>query len=171
VARDEKVEKVRELTRRFRDAAGVVFAEFRGLTVKDATELRRFLRGSDTGFSVVKNTLTRLALREVGHQEALDLLDGPTAVAFISGDPVSGAKAVLEATRRFPAVSVKGALIEGRLLGAEEARALATVESREVSLGKLAGTLTAPVGRMTYLLRAPLQRIAFALAERARRET
>lgn len=164
----QKQAKVKELTERFRSSSGAMFAEYRGLTVKDATEVRSSLREADTTFGVVKNTLTRLAAREAGLEEALELLVGPTAIAFIGGDAVRGAKAVLEATRRFPALVVKGAVIEGRFLPEEQARALATLEAKEVSLGRLAGMLQAPLARTIYLLRAPLQRIAYALAERGR---
>ena len=116
----EKVEKVKELTNRFNSADGAIFADYRGLTVKDITELRRILGDSGTSLAVVKKTLTRLA--------------------------------------------VKGALIDGHVLGAEDARSLATVERREVSMAKVAGLLQAPVARLIYLLQAPLKRIAYALS-------
>ena len=164
----EKTQKVKELVERFRSSSGAMFADFRGLTVKDATSFRRDLRGSGTTFTVAKNTLTRLAAREAGLDDAVRLLEGPTAVAFFRDDPVVGAKAILELSRRFPAVAVKGAVIEGRVLEQDDARALATLESREVSAGRVAGMLQAPVARMAFLLRAPLQRIAYALAERGR---
>lgn len=166
--RAEKVEKVRELTQRFTVSGGAMFADFRGLTVKDVTELRRSLRDAGARFAVVKNSLTRLAAKEAGVDDVLALLEGPTAIAFIDDDAVAGAKAVLDLAKRFPALAVKGALIEGRVLGEAEARALATLDTREVSLGKVAGMLQAPLARMVYVLRAPLQRIAFALAERGR---
>jgi large subunit ribosomal protein L10 len=164
----EKVEKVKELTKRFKAGTGAVFADFRGLTVKDATELRRTLRGADASLEVVKNTLSRIALREAGLEDAVGLLEGPTAIAFFSGDAISGAKSLLDLSKRFPALVVKGALIEGRVLGESAARGLATLDPKEVSVAKVAGMLQAPLARMTYLLRAPLQRIAFALAERGR---
>ena len=164
----QKQAKVKDLIERFRSSSGAMFAEYRGLTVKDATEVRSSLREADTTFSVVKNTLTRLAAREAGLEDVLVLLVGPTAVAFIGGDAVRGAKAVLEATRRFPALTVKGAVIEGRFLAEEQARGLATLETKEVSVGKVAGMLQAPLAKTIYLLRAPLQRIAFALAQRGR---
>ncbi len=163
-----KIEKVKELSRRFKLGNGAVFADFRGLTVKDATELRRTLRQAEASLHVVKNTLSRIAIREAGLEAAADLMEGPTAIAFLSGDPVAGAKSVLELSRRFPALAVKGALIEGRVLGEEQARGLATLEPKEVSLAKLAGMLEAPLARLAFLLRAPLQRLAFALAERGR---
>src|SRR6185295_5433261 len=99
------------------DSSGAMFAEYRGLTVKEITELRSALRDVDTSFKVVKNTLTRIAAQEAGLQEVIGLLEGPTAVAFMAGDAIKGAKAVLEATRRFPTLVVKGALIEGRVFG------------------------------------------------------
>jgi large subunit ribosomal protein L10 len=163
-----KQAKVKELTDSFRSSAGAMFTEYRGLTVKDATEVRTSLRAADTTFSVVKNTLTRLAVRNAGLEEVLAILEGPTAVAFIREDAVRGAKAVLEASRRFPSLVVKGAVIDGRFLADEQARGLATLEAKEVSVGRVAGMLQAPLARTMYLLRAPLQRIAFALAERGR---
>ncbi|MBA3552740.1 MAG: 50S ribosomal protein L10 [Actinobacteria bacterium] len=169
MARSDKVDKVKELTERFRSSSGAMFADFRGLTVKDATELRRALRDSDSHFVVVKNTLTRLAARDAGLDGVVPMLEGPTAIAFMGGDPLGGAKALLEMAKRFPALGVKGALVEGQILAEEGARSLATLDAKDVSLGKVAGILQAPLSRITYVLRAPLQRIAFALAERGRR--
>jgi large subunit ribosomal protein L10 len=164
----EKVEKVKELTQRFKSVSGAMLADFRGLTVKDATELRGELRRAGTTLTVSKNTLTRLAAREAGLEDLVPLLDGPTAIAFMDGDPVAGAKVVLDLSKRFPALAVKGALIEGRVYGGEDARALASIDTKDVSVGKIAGMLQAPVARMAYLLQAPVQRIAYALSERGR---
>ena len=164
----EKIEKVKELSKRLKSSNGAMFADFRGLTVKDATELRRTLRGANASFEVVKNTLSKIAVRDAGLEDAVALLEGPTAIAFFADDAVAGAKSVLELSRRFPALVVKGALIEGRVLPEEQARALATLESKETSLAKLAGLMQAPLARMAYLLQAPLQRIAYALGERGR---
>ncbi|HEX2267276.1 MAG TPA: 50S ribosomal protein L10 [Actinomycetota bacterium] len=164
----QKVEKVSELAQRFKSAQGAMFADFRGLTVKDATELRRALLAAEASLVVAKNTLTRLAVRDAGIAEAESLLEGPTAIAFMSGDPVAGAKAIVDAGRRFPALVVKGAVLEGRVFGADDARALATLDAKEVSVAKLAGMLQAPLARISFLLRAPLQRVAYALAERGR---
>jgi large subunit ribosomal protein L10 len=120
---------------------------------------------------VTKNTLTRLAVKEAGlDEQVLDLLEGPTAIAFIAGDPVSGARALVDSSRRFPALVVKGAVVEGRVLLQDQAQALATLDTKEVSFAKVAGLLTAPLGRIAYLLQAPIQRLAFGLAERGRQE-
>jgi len=169
MAKQEKVEKVQALAQRFRRADGAMFTEYRGLTVKDAIELRRALHDAGGSFAVVKNTLTKLAVREAGLDPSAEaLLEGPMAVAFLEGDAIKGAKALLDLTRRFPAVVVKGALVEGRVLGEADARSLATIEAKETSLAKIAGILQAPLARIAYLLQAPLPRIAFALAERGR---
>jgi len=168
-AKAQKIEKVKELTKRFRESSGAMFADFRGLTVKDATELRRSLNAADAKLLVTKNTLTRIAVKEAGLDErVLDLLEGPTAVAFMGGDPVAGAKVLVDSAKRFPTLVVKGAVVEGRILTETEAEGLATLDSREVSFAKVAGLLTAPLSRVAYLLQAPVQRIAFALAERGR---
>ena len=164
----EKEAKVKELAERFKVSEGAMFANFRGLSVKDATELRRSLRENGTTFAVVKNTLTKIAAKDAGLEDVLPLLEGPTAIAFIGGDAVAGAKAVLDAAKRFPTLEVKGAIIEQRVLGADDARALATIDAREVSVAKIAGMLQAPLARTAYLLQAPVQRLAYALAERGR---
>jgi large subunit ribosomal protein L10 len=164
----QKVQKVKELAERFKASQGAMFADYRGLSVKDATELRRALKQAETAFAVAKNTLTKLAVREAGLDDAVDLLEGPTAIAFIKGDALTGAKAILDAAKRFPALVVKGAVVEGRVLREDDARALGTLEPKDVSAAKVAGMLQAPIARIIYLLQAPLQRIAYALAERGR---
>ena len=164
----EKVEKVEELTAEFTSASGAVLADYRGLTVTDATQLRRSLREADARFVVAKNTLARLAAKGAGLDELLPMLEGPTAITFLKGDAVAGAKVLLDMSKRFPALQIKGALVDGTVMGEEQAKGLATLESKEVSFGKLAGMLQAPLARMFFLLQAPLQRMAYALAEHAR---
>jgi large subunit ribosomal protein L10 len=142
----EKVEQVARLKERISNSQALLLAEYRGLSVHDATELRRSL-GQDTRFSVVKNTLMKLAAGEAGVGELERLLEGPTAVAFVAGDPVAAAKRVVEAGKRFPALALKGAFMEGRVLGPDEARSLAELESRDVMLSRLAGALKAELSR------------------------
>ena len=164
----EKVEKVEKLTAEFTSATGAVLADYRGLSVTDATQLRRSLREADARFVVAKNTLARLAAKGAGLDELLPMLEGPTAITFMRGDAVAGAKVLLDMSKRFPALQIKGALVDGTVMGEEQAKSLATLESREVSFGKIAGMLQAPLARMVFLLQAPLQRLAYALAEHAR---
>ena len=149
-----KIEKVRELKERIQAAEGLFVADFRGLTVTESTELRRSLRDSGARFSVVKNTLMKRAAEEAGLAELERLLDGPTAVAFVDQDPVAAAKSLVDATRRFRTLVVKGAFLEGRVLSPEEASALATIESREVLLAKVAGAAKAEMSRAAYMFQA-----------------
>jgi len=169
MARTDKVEKVEELAKEFSSASGAVLTDYRGLTVTDATELRRSLQQQDTRFVVAKNTLARLAAKKAGFDDLLPMLEGPTALAFLRGDAVAGAKALLDLTQKHPAVEVKGALVDGLVMDGEQARSLATLDSKDVSFGKIAGMLQAPLARMVYLLQAPLARIAYAVGEHARR--
>ncbi|MDQ3991812.1 MAG: 50S ribosomal protein L10, partial [Actinomycetota bacterium] len=161
MSRAEKVEKVREITERLTSSQAAVFANFRGLTVHDATELRTALADSEAAFTVVKNTLTRLAVRDAGLAELEGFLDGPTAIAFIRGDLVAGTKSLLDAAKRFPVLEVKGGVAEGRVLSADDIRALGALPSREEMLAKVAGlgkvkmamAVGALQGLMTKLLR------------------
>lgn len=159
----EKVEKVAKLKGRISSSQALLLAEYRGLSVHDATELRRSL-GQDTRFSVVKNSLMKRAAGEVGLAELERLLEGPTAVAFVAGDPVAAAKRVVDAAKRFPALALKGAYMEGRVLGPDEARGLADLESRDVMLSRLAGALKAEMSRAAWMLQA-LQGRFLALLE------
>src|SRR5438093_13279530 len=110
--KEEKLGKVRELTERFQGSTGAVFTDFRGLTVKDATEMRRALHGAGGTFAVVKNTLTRLAATETGLGDVVGRLEGPTAIAFVTGDAVAGAEALLEMSSRFATSDLTPALIK-----------------------------------------------------------
>ena len=159
----EKVEKVATLKKRIAGSQALLLAEYRGLGVHEATELRRSL-GEATRFSVVKNTLMKRAAEEAGIEALEALLDGPTAVAFVAGDPVAAAKKVVEAGRRFPALILKGAYLEGRVLMGDEARALADLESREVMLSRIAGMLKGEMSRAAGLFQA-LQGRFLALLE------
>ena len=157
--RPDKADAVAELAEAFRSSSAAVLTEYRGLSVKQITALRVAL-GDDTSYAVVKNTLTRLAARDAGLQGLDELLAGPTAVAFISGDPVVAAKGLRDFGRTNPALVVKGGVLDGRPLSADEVRRLADLESREVLLGRVAGGLLATLSRAVYLLNAPLAQVA-----------
>ncbi len=142
----QKLEKVAALKERIQGANALLLAEYRGLSVHDATELRRSL-SAQARFSIVKNTLFQRAAADAGVAELETLLDGPTAVAFVDGDVIATAKTVVDAAKRFPALVLKGGYLDGKLLSAAEAQALATLESREVLLSKIAGMMKAEMQR------------------------
>jgi large subunit ribosomal protein L10 len=154
VPKAEKIERVAKLTERIRSSEALLLTEYRGLTVADITDLRRSLAEGGTRFSVVKNTLMRRAANDAEVAELEALLEGPTAVAFVDGDPVAAAKKVVDAQRRFPTLVLKGAWMEGKLLSADEAKNLADLESREVMLSKIAGLLKGEMSRAASMFQA-----------------
>jgi len=149
----EKIEKVAALKERIEGADALLLAEYRGISVHDATELRRSL-SEQARFAIVKNTLFQRAAADAGVAELEALLDGPTAVAFVQGDVVATAKKVVDAAKRFPALVLKGGYLDGKVLSAAEAQALATLESREVMLSKVAGLMKAETARAASMFQA-----------------
>jgi len=168
MARSDKVAAVAELTNRFSSSAGVVLTEYRGLSVKALQELRRSL-GDDASYSVSKNTLTTIAAREAGIDAIEEHLVGPTAIAFIDGDPVVVAKGLRDFARTNPQLVNKGGVLDGKLLTPDEVRKLADLESREVLLAKVAGALQGVLQQAISLVSAPLSQAArlFAALEQA----
>src|SRR4051812_44614139 len=164
----EKVGAVAEITEHFSSSSAAVITEYRGLTVKQLTQLRRAL-GRDTTYAVVKNTLTKRAAADAGLTIDESLLQGPTAIAFVKGDPVDAAKGLRDFARTNPVLVIKGGVMEGRALSADEVKQIADLESREVLLAKLAGALKALPTRAAGLFQAPLAqmaRLAKALEEK-----
>jgi large subunit ribosomal protein L10 len=143
----EKIERVATLKERIEGSDALLLTEYRGLTVSEITELRRSLSAGGTRFAVIKNTLMRRAAEQAGVEAIVSLLEGPSAVAFVSGDPVAAAKSVVDASKKYPTLVVKGGFMDGRLLSADEARALASLESREAMLTRIAGLMKAEMSR------------------------
>ena len=140
MARPDKASAVAELTEDFRTATATVLTEYRGLSVTSMKELRRAL-GEKTKYSVVKNTLTKIAAKDAGVDLSPDLLVGPSAVAFIKGDPIDAAKSLRDFAKENPFLVIKGGIYEGKAVTKEEIMQLANLESREVLLAKLAGAM------------------------------
>ena len=157
MARPDKTAAVAELTEEFRSSSAAVLTEYRGLTVAQLKELRRSL-GSDTSYAVVKNTLTKIAANNAGISSFDDELAGPSAIAFVHGDPVAVAKALRDFAKANPLLVVKGGYFDGKPLTAEEVGKLADLESREVLLAKLAGAFKASLFGAAYLFNAPLSK-------------
>jgi large subunit ribosomal protein L10 len=157
--RPEKAAAVAEIAEAFRGSSAAVLTEYRGLSVKQISDLRVAL-GADTTYSVVKNTLTKIAAADAGVTGIDALLEGPTAVAFIQGEPVQAAKALRDFAKANPVLIVKGGVMDGRTISAEEIAKLASLESREVLLGKMAGALLASLTNAARLFNAPLAQAA-----------
>jgi len=168
MAKTDKVATVAEITDRFRSASAAVVTEYRGLTMAQLTELRRSL-GKDTSYTVAKNTLVKRAAADAGVEGLDELFVGPTAVAFISGEPVDAAKALRDFAKTHPLLVIKGGLLDGRAIEAGEVNKLADLESREVLLGKLAGAMLGTLTKAAYVLNAlpsQMARLAAALQDK-----
>mgnify|MGYP000706412183 CR=1 FL=1 len=140
MARPDKAAAVAELTEDFKSATATYLTEYRGLTVTSMKALRRSL-GPDTKYSVVKNTLTKIAAKNAGVEIADDLLAGPSALAFIKGDAIDAARNMKNFQKENPLLVIKGGIYEGKFVTAAEIMKLADLESREVLLAKLAGAM------------------------------
>ena len=140
MARPDKAAAVAELTEDFKSADAIALTEYRGLTVGAMKTLRRSL-GMETKYSVVKNTLTKIAAKNAGIEIDDSLLTGPSAVAFIKGDSIVAAKALKEFQKENPLLVIKGGIFDGKAVTTAEIMKLADLESREVLLAKLAGAM------------------------------
>ena len=159
MAKADKAAAIAELSDKFRNSGAAVLTEYRGLSVKQITDLRNSLRGNAT-FAVVKNTLTELAAKDAGVTAFDGQLVGPSAIAFVDGDPVEAAKGLRDFAKANPLLVIKGGVLDGKALTPAEITKLADLESREVLLAKLAGALQASLSQAVYLFAAPLSQTA-----------
>lgn len=159
MARPAKVAAVEEIAERFRDANASVVTEFRGLTVAQLKELRRALTPAAT-YQVAKNTLVRRAAADAGVTGLDELLVGPTAIAFVTGEPVDAAKALRNFAKDHKSLVIKGGIMDGRPLTVAEVNQLADLESREVLLAKLASAMKGNLTKAAGLFAAPASQVA-----------
>jgi large subunit ribosomal protein L10 len=162
--RAEKFERVTALKERIEGSDALLLADYRGLTVSEITSLRRSLSEGGTTFAVVKNTLMQRAAAEAGIEGLEAMLLGPSAVAFVGGDPVAAAKRVVAAAKDHPTLTLKGAYLDGQVLSADQARSLADLESRETMLSKVAGMLQAEMSRAAAMFQGAQSRFLLVLA-------
>ncbi|HZG94932.1 MAG TPA: 50S ribosomal protein L10 [Mycobacteriales bacterium] len=170
MGRPDKTAAVAEIADAFRESSAAVLTEYRGLRVKELTELRSAL-GVDVRYAVVKNTLSKIAAREAGLADLEALLEGPTAIAFIKGDPVDAAKGIRDFAKTHPLLVVKGGVMEGKTLSPDDVTKIASLESREVLLAKLAGAMQATMAQALYAFTAlPVKAAQLAEALRQKAE-
>lgn len=168
MAKPEKVAAVAEIAGKFRESNAAVITEYRGLSMSQLTDLRRNL-GEGVSYRVAKNTLVKWAAADAGVEGLDELFVGPTAIAFIQGEPVEAAKTIKNFARTNEALAIKGGYMDGRPLSATEVNQLADLESREVLLGKLAGAMKGNLTKAAGLFAAPasqVARLAAALQEK-----
>lgn len=159
MVRPDKAAAVAELADRFRESSAVVLTEYRGLSVKQISDLRAAL-GDSASYRVVKNTLTKIAAADAGVEGLDESLAGPSAVAFVTGDIVEAAKGLRDFGKDNPALVIKGGVLDGQPMSVDELNRLADLESREVLLAKLAGGMNATLSGAVALFAAPLSQTA-----------
>ncbi|MFI0484174.1 50S ribosomal protein L10 [Actinomadura sp. 9N215] len=171
MAKADKDAAIAELKNEFESSNGAVLTEYRGLTVAQVQELRGNL-GETARFRVVKNTLTKRAANEAGVDEGFrDLLEGPSAIAFVRGDVVEAAKGLRDFAKANPMLVIKGGFVDGQSMDAKQITQLADLESREVLLAKLAGAMKGSMANAAALFNAlPTQAAQLAEALRVKRE-
>ncbi len=159
--RDQKEQVVEELTARLKAADTLLVADYRGLTMPQIDDLRSRLLESGARFTVVKNTLTRRAAEAAGTEALLTLLDGPSAIAFLEadGDMVAAAKALADSARETNVLEIRGGILQGRAMTADEVQTLAKLPPEDVLRGQVLGAIVAPLTALAGLLNAPLQNL------------
>ena len=168
MAKPTKVSAVAEIADKFRDSSAAVITEYRGLSMAQLSTLRRTL-GAGVQYRVAKNTLVRRAAADAGVQGLEDLFIGPTAIAFVEGEPVDAAKALRDFAKDNKALVIKGGYMDGRPLSVDEVTRIADLDSREVLLSKLAGAMKGNLSKAAALFAAPasqVARLAAALQEK-----
>jgi large subunit ribosomal protein L10 len=157
--RSEKERLVEQLAERLRSTETLMVADYRGLTMPEIDELRTRLLEAGARFSVVKNTLTKLAAEQAGTTDVLQLIEGPTAIAFLEsdGDPVAVAKVLSETARAHDVLVIRGGVLEGTVVGDTEIKRLATLPPADVLRAQLAGAVVAPLTTVVGLFTAPLR--------------
>ena len=168
MAKPTKVSAVAEIADKFRDSSAAVITEYRGLSMAQLSTLRRTL-GAGVQYRVAKNTLVRRAAADAGVQGLEGLFNGPTAIAFVDGEPVDAAKALRDFAKDNKALVIKGGYMDGKALSVAEVAQIADLDSREVLLAKLAGAMKGNLSKAAGLFQAPasqIARLAAALQEK-----
>lgn len=163
MARADKATAVADIAEQFNASTATLITEYRGLTVANLAELRRSLAGSAT-YTVAKNTLIKRAASQAGVEGLDELFAGPTAIAFVSGEPVDAAKAIKTFAKDNKALVIKGGYMDGHPLTVAEVERIADLESREVLLAKLAGAMKGNLAKAAGLFNAPASQVARLVA-------
>jgi large subunit ribosomal protein L10 len=160
---EAKKQAVQEIQSRLQEANLVVFTDYRGLNVGEMNELRGKLKAAGAEYKVVKNTLTRFALQNIGLEEMVPYTEGPNAVLFSTNEPVEPAKILFDFARTHKNLEVKVGILEGNVIGVDQIKGLSTLPSREVLIAQVLGGLQAPLYGFAYVLKANLSGLVRAL--------
>lgn len=161
----EKTQFVEELEKKFEESKGIYFTDFLGLTVEQMNDLRGRFFNASVEYKVVKNRLTRISASQAGYEDMGDLLSGPTAIAFTSGDPVAPAKILTDFAEENGSLALKGCIFEGERLSKERIEAIAKLPSRNELIQKFLGSVQSPMRNMVNILSSPMQNLVTALGQ------
>jgi large subunit ribosomal protein L10 len=161
--RPEKEAVVQEVAEILQSARGIFVTDFKGLNVEQIDELREKCREADVSYKVVKNTLARIAAKQVGQDEMVDLFEGPSAFAYSMQDPSAPARVVIEFAKKDQKPVIKFSLFEGVFYGPDKVKAVAELPSKDVLLGKLVGSLNGPINGLVQGLGGMIQKLVMTL--------
>lgn len=162
-SREIKEQKVQEIIEKFRNAQAAILADFRGLNVEEDTELRRKFREAGVEYKVLKNTLTRIAIKEVGYDVLEKYLEGPTAIAFSYKDPVAPAKILVDFIKAHKKLELKAGIVNGKLINEDGIKALSELPPREVLIAKALGGMKAPISGLVGVLQGTIRKTVYVL--------
>jgi large subunit ribosomal protein L10 len=166
---EQKTKAVQNLEKQAKESKGLIITSFKALKTVEFNEMRAKLRPLTSEYRVVKNSLTRLALKNAGMEKLAEMLQGPTALVIERGDPIAATKAVFEFAKTHENLKINGGYFEGKVLSAQELKVIAFLPSREVLLAKLLGTLQAPMVNLVSVLQAPMRDLVGVLDQIARK--
>ena len=156
-------EALKALTEKFKSMKGMIMTEYHGLSVSQISDLRNQLRKSGCEYLVVKNTISKIALKEIGMESANEYFDGPTAIVIEGEDPVSPAKIVSEFAKKNEKFVIKAGILDGKVIELNEIKALASLPTKEVLIGKMLGSMNAPISNFVGVLSATIRSMLYVL--------
>jgi len=161
--KQEKIDLVSQLSEQVKQSSALLMTDYRGLTVKEITEIRKSLRSTGAQYAVVKNTLFHLATKDVVEEGISELLAGPTAVVFVQNDAVGAAKALSDFAKTHKELEIKGGYMEGKVLNAAQIVALSKIPPREVLISQMLGAFQSPIAGFVGTLQGVLSEFVFTL--------
>jgi large subunit ribosomal protein L10 len=166
---EQKTKAVQDLEKDAREAAGLILTSFKALKTVEFNEMRAKLRPSKSEYRVVKNSLTRIALKNAGMDELADKLEGPTAIVLERGDAIAAMKIVFDFAKTHENLKIQGGFFDGKVVSDKELKAIASLPSRNVLLAQLLGTLQAPMVNLVSVLQAPMRDLVGVLDQIAKK--
>lgn len=163
--REDKVAKVEELTEKVKASSALLVADYRGITVAEARQLRNEVRATGASYEVVKNSLISRAADEAGVEALKDYLDGPTAIAFCDGEAVEPARVLTRFAKELKSFEIKGGILDGQVIDTERIRFLASLPPKDVLLAQLLGGLQGPIRGLVTVLAGPARGLVTALTQ------